>query len=139
METSTSTEVRTHWRAHLDRASALLPVAFSRGEETFSVVSVPLLQGLLRRSVPAPVVLPEDDGWSIFLDGYPVAADGVDLDEAIDDFVVALTDYVEAWVSRLHTVSNHQDAAPLALLVESSSADELREWARGSFRAPLSA
>lgn len=131
----TSTDVRQHWRTHLDRASAQLPVAFSRGDESFSVVSSTLLQSLLRRSTPAPVVVAEDDGWSVFLDGYPIAADGADLDEALDDFVAALTDYIEAWIDRLHTVSNHRDAAPLALLVESSSPDELREWARGSVRA----
>ena len=135
----TSTDVRQHWRTHLDRASEQLPVAFSRGDETFSLVSSSLLQGLLRRSVPAPVVVAEDDGWSVFLDGYPIAADGADLDEALEDFVVALTDYVDAWVDRLHTVSNHQGAAPLALLVKSSSPDELREWARGSVRVAASA
>lgn len=135
IEVETATNVRQHWRTHLDRASAQLPVAFSRGDESFSVVSSLLLQGLLRRSIPAPVVVAEDDGWSVFLDGYPIAADGADLDEALDDFVVALTDYIDAWVDRLHTVSNHQGAAPLALLVESSSPDELREWARGSVRA----
>lgn len=139
VEVETSTEVRQHWRAHLDRASAHLPVAFSRGAESFSVVSSSLLQGLLRRSIPAPVVVAEDDGWSVFLDGYPIAADGADLDEALDDFIVSLTDYTDAWVDRLHTVSNHQDAAPLALLVESSSPDELREWARGSVRTAASA
>ena len=135
----TSTDVRQHWRARLDRASAQLPVSFSRGDESFAVVSSSLLQRLLRRSIPAPVVIAEDDGWSVFLDGFPIAADGTDLDEALDDFVVSLTDYIDAWIDRLHTVSNHRDAAPLALLVESSSAHELREWARGSVRPAATA
>jgi hypothetical protein len=134
----TATDVRRQWRAHLDRAAAQLPVTFSRGPDEFTVVSVPLLRDALRRSVHAPVVVAEDDGWSIFLDGHPVAADGGSLDEAIDDFIVSLTDYVEAWVDRLHSVPNHQHAALLAQLVATSSVDELRDWAGGSVRHPPS-
>lgn len=135
----TSTDVRRNWRACLDRAEERLPVSFTRGETSFSVVSSTFLRDLLRRSIPAPVVVAEDDGWSVFLDGHPVAADGADLDEALDDFVVALVDYADAWIERLHSVSNHQDAAPLALLVEASSPAELRAWARGSVRSAVSA
>lgn len=130
----TATDVRRQWRAHLDRAAAHLPVSFTRGEDEFTVVSVALLRGALLRSVPVPVVVVEDSGWSVFLDGYPIAADGADLDEALDDFLVAVTDYTEAWVDRLHTAPNHQHAALLAHLVSSSTAAELREWAGGSTR-----
>lgn len=128
---TTATAVRQQWRLHLDRAAEHLPVTFSRGDEEFTVVSASLLRSALRSSVAAPVVVAEDDGWSIFLDGYPLAADGRDLDEAIDDFVVAVTDYVHAWVDRLHAVPNHQHGALLAQLVATSSPDELRAWAGG--------
>lgn len=94
-----------------------------------------MLQDLLRRSVAAPVVIAEDDGWSIFLDGYPVAADGTDPDEALEAFIVSLTDYAGAWIDRLHAAPNHQHAAPLAHLVASSTSAELREWAGGSARS----
>jgi hypothetical protein len=133
-----ATDVRRHWRAHLDRAAERLPVSFTRGEESFSVVDTSLLGDLLRRNVPAPVVVAEDDGWSIFLDGYPVAADGSDLDEAIDDFLVAVTDYANAWVDRLHTVPNHQHAAALVHLVAASTDDQLREWVGSSTSQNLS-
>ena len=56
----TATDVRRHWRAHLDRAAAQLPVAFSRAPDEFAVVSVPLLRDALRRSVPTPLVVAED-------------------------------------------------------------------------------
>ena len=132
--TDTATEVRRQWRAHLDRAASQLPVTFSRGPDEFTIVSAPLLRDALRRSVHAPVVVAEDDGWSIFLEGHPIAADGGSLDEAIDEFIVSLTDYVEAWVDRLHSVPNHQHAALLALLVATGSVDELRDWASGTVR-----
>lgn len=135
----TATDVRRHWRAHLDRAAAQLPVAFSRAPDEFAVVSVPLLRDALRRSVPTPVVVAEDDGWSIFLDGYPVAADGTDLDEALDDFVVALIDYTDAWIDRLHSAPNHQHAALLVHLVAASTPDELREWVGGPARTAVTA
>jgi hypothetical protein len=133
-----ATDVRRHWRAHLDRAAARLPVAFSRGEDAFAVVDASLHRDLLRRSVPAPVVVAEDDGWSIFLDGYPVAADGRDLDEAIDDFLVSVTDYATAWVDRLHTVPNHQHAVALVHLVAISTDEQLREWVGSSTKPSLS-
>lgn len=128
----TATDVRRHWRAHLDRAAARLPVPFSRGQDAFAVVGTPLLRDLLRRSLPAPVVVAEDDGWSVFLDGYPIAADGIDLDEAVDDFVVSVTDYANAWTDRLHTAPNHQHAAALVHLVAVSTDDELRQWVGGA-------
>lgn len=133
-----ATDVRRHWRAHLDRAADRLPVSFSRGEDAFAVIDASLLRDLLRRSVPAPVVVAEDDGWSIFLDGYPVAADGSELDEAIDGFLVSVTDYADAWVDRLHTVPNHQHAAALVHLVATSTDDQLRAWVGTSTKPALS-
>lgn len=135
----TATDVRRHWRAHLDRAAERLPVSFSRGEDAFAVIDASLLRDLLRRNVPEPVVVAEDDGWSIFLDGYPVAADGSDLDEAIESFLVSVTDYADAWVARLHTVPNHQHAAALVHLVAASTDEQLREWVGNSAKPSRSA
>ena len=135
----TATDVRRHWRARLDRAATRLPVSFSRGQDAFTVVSTPLLQDLLRRTVPSPVVIAEDGGWSVFLDGYPIAADGTDLAEAIEDFVVAVTDYASAWIDRLHAAPNHHHAAALAHLVAASTPDQLRDWAGRSSQPTTSA
>lgn len=127
----TATAVRQQWREHLDRAAEQLPVTFHRGDERFTVVSTSLLQSALRRVVPAPVVVAEDDGWSVFLDGYPLAGDGRDLDEAIDDFLMSVTDYADAWADRLHAIPNHQHGALLVQLVATSTPEELRAWAGG--------
>jgi len=41
-------------------------------------------------------VLAENNGWSIFLPGLPISADGATLDEALDGAVLALRDYATA-------------------------------------------
>lgn len=136
-ERQTATEVRRNWRAQLDRAKAQIPVAFSRGGDEFAVISVSLLQSALRRGLPAPVAVAEDGGWTIVLDGHPIAADGADLDEALDEFIVSLNDYADAWIDRLHAAPNHQHAAPLVQLVATSSVAELREWVDGSVQSAV--
>lgn len=136
---STATDVRRSWRARLDQAATRLPVLFTRGADEFSVLPVGLVRDALRRSVPPPVVVAEDEGWSVLLEGHPVAADGRELDEAVDDFVAALQDYADAWVERLHDVPNHRDAALLVHLVATSSADQLRSWVVGGTEDTTSA
>lgn len=128
---ATATDVRRSWREQLDRSATRVPVLFTRGPEEFAVLPVPLLRDALRRSVRPPVVVTEDDGWSVLLEGHPVAADGGGLAEAVDDFVHALRDYADAWVERLHDVPNHRDAALLVQLVASSSDEQLRAWVVG--------
>lgn len=127
----TATDVRRSWREQLDRAATRVPVVFTRGSEEFAVLPVALLRDTLRRSVRPPVVVAEDAGWSLLLEGHPVAADGGDLSEAVGNFVHALRDYADAWVERLHDVPNHRDAALLVHLVAASSDDELRSWVVG--------
>ncbi len=128
----TATDVRRTWRAQLDRAATRLPVVFTRGTQEFSVLPVALARDALRRSVAPPVVVAEDDGWSVLLEGHPVSADGRELADAVEDFVSALQDYADAWVERLHAVPNHQHAALLVHLVATSSVDQLRSWVVGS-------
>ena len=60
----------------------------------------------------------ENDGWSIFLPGLPIAADGQTLDEALDDTVRALRDYTQAWTERLRLAPNHSDNWGLVQLIE---------------------
>ncbi len=127
----TSTEVRRSWAATLNAAADRRPVVFYRGDQDFSLLSASLLRDVLRRAVPAPEVVAEDDGWTVVLPGHPVAADGSTLDSALDDFVSALRDYAEAWQDRLHQAPNHQHAASLVHHVALSDDDELREWASG--------
>jgi hypothetical protein len=81
----------------------------------------------------------EAGGWSVFLPGTPLAADGERLDEAVDEMVVAMREYAEDWESRLADVPNHRDHWALVQLVSLSEDDELRAWLTGSPDLPVSA
>jgi hypothetical protein len=128
----TATEVRASWAATLNAAADRRPVVFHRGDQDFALLPASLLRDVLRRAVPAPEVLAEDDGWTVLLPGHPVAADGMTLDDALRDFVVGLRDYADAWNERLHRAPNHQHAAALVHHVVVSDDDELLAWARGT-------
>lgn len=130
---ATATEVRRSWATSLNTAAERRPVIFHRGAQDFALVPAPLLRDVLRRAVPAPEVIAEDDGWTVVLPGYPVAADGTTLEEALHDFVYALRDYAHAWDDRLHRAPNHQHAAALVQHVSVSDDDELLGWARGPY------
>lgn len=133
---STATAVRQSWAASLNAATDRRPVVFHRGTQGFALLPVPLLREVLRRAVPAPEVIAEDDGWTVLLPGHPVAADGTTLDGALLDFVSALRDYADAWDDRLHRAPNHEHAAALVQHVSVSDDDELLAWARGSNDRP---
>jgi len=127
----TATSVRGSWAASLNAAADRRPVVFHRGDQDFALLPAPLLRDVLRRAVPAPEIIAEDDGWTVLLPGHPVAADGSTLDEALRDFVSALRDYADAWDDRLHRAPNHQHAAALIQHVSVSDDDELLAWASG--------
>ena len=127
----TATAVRAAWAASLNAAADRRPVVFHRGDEAFALLPAPLLRDVLRRAVPAPEIIAEDDGWTVLLPGHSVAADGSTLDEALRDFVSALRDYADARDDRLHQAPNHQHAAALVQHVAVSDDDELLAWAGG--------
>jgi hypothetical protein len=77
---------------------------------------------------------PEAGGWSVFIPGLPIAADGPTFDAAIDEMVQALREYAEDWQDRLLDVSNHRDNWGLVQLVRMCDDDQLREWLAGSAR-----
>jgi predicted RNase H-like HicB family nuclease len=78
-----------------------------------------------------PQVVAEADGWSVFLPGLPVAADGSTFDEAVDEMVDALREYAADWESRLRLAPNHANAWPLIQLVALSDDAQLRSWLLG--------
>lgn len=129
---TTATGVRASWAATLNAAADRRPVVFHRGDQDFALLPASLLRDVLRRAVPAPEVVAEDDGWTVVLPGHPVAADGMTLDHALRDFVAGLRDYAHDWTERLHRAPNHQHAAALVHHVVVSDDDELLAWARGS-------
>ena len=128
---ATATAVRQSWAAALNAAAAARPVVFHRGQQDFALLPAELVRDVLRRVVPAPEVVAEDEGWTVVLPGHPVAADGSTLDEALRDFVHALRDYAAAWDDRLHRAPNHRHAAALVQHVYISSDEDLLRWARG--------
>ena len=128
---ATATEVRRSWATSLNAAAERRPVIFHRGAQDFALLTTPLLRDVLRRAVPAPEVIAEDGGWTVVLPGYPIAADGTTLEQALHDFVYALRDYADAWDDRLHRAPNHQHAAALVHYVSVSDDDELLAWAHG--------
>jgi predicted RNase H-like HicB family nuclease len=78
--------------------------------------------------------VPEAGGWSVFIPGLPVAADGPTFETAIDEMVQALREYAEDWQDRLLDAPNHQDSWALVQLIGLSDNDQLRDWLAGQPR-----
>jgi hypothetical protein len=79
-------------------------------------------------------VVSEEGGWSAFVPGLPVAADGASFDEAIDEVVLALREYAQDWYDRLQHAPNHRENWGIVQLVGLSTDEQLRDWLRGSSR-----
>lgn len=123
---------RDHLTDVLDAAADGRPSSMSRDKRTFATVDADRLATYLRLVRPARAeVLAENDGWSVFIPGLPIAADGASLDEALDEMVLALRDYAQAWSERLRLVPNHVDNWGLVQVVEFSTDEQLKSWLRG--------
>lgn len=127
-------ETRSHLREVLDTAEAGLPIGIRRHDRSVALIESGRLREVLMdsRRLPRPEAVAEAGGWSVFLPGTPIGADGTDLDEAIDEFVCALREYAEDWQARLRLVSNHRHHWPLVQFVSLASDADIAEWARGS-------
>jgi predicted RNase H-like HicB family nuclease len=77
----------------------------------------------------------ESDGWSVFMPGLPVAADGATFDDAITEMIDALREYAEDWEGHLLHAPNHRDNWGLVQLISYSDDDQLRDWLIGEFDA----
>ena len=73
-------------------------------------------------------VVAENDGWSLFIPGLAVAADGATLDEAADEMIDALRDYAEEWADHLRLAPNHAENWGIVQIVALSSDEQLRDW-----------
>lgn len=123
---------REHLKDVLDSAEQGLPTSVTRDHKTVAVVDADRLAAYLRLVRPAHAeAVAENDGWSVFIPGLPIAADGATLDEALDEAVLALRDYADAWSQRLRLAPNHADNWGLVQIVEFSSDDQLKAWLRG--------
>lgn len=77
-------------------------------------------------SIPRAEIVEESDGWSAYLPGLPVAADGKTRDEALVDLVRALREYAYDWRDHLRSAPNHHGHESLVRVVDASSDAEIR-------------
>lgn len=121
-------EGRAHLKELLDAAASGIPAGLIRDRDRFAVVDAARLRDVLSGVSQRAEVVAEAAGWSVFITGTPVAADGATLDEAIHETVDALRDYAADWIDHLSAVANHVGNWGLVHLVALSSDDELADW-----------
>lgn len=127
------TEARAHLKDLLDAAERGQVATVRRDSATTAVVDAERLRHFLASIVPSRAqVVAEAGGWSVFIPGLPVAADGASFDEAIDEMVDALREYAEDWQERLLNAPNHRNNWGLVHLISFSDDDQLRDWLVGA-------
>jgi hypothetical protein len=126
------TEARTHLKDLLDAAERGCTATVRRESSMSAVVDAERLRHFLGAvsQVRAEVVA-EAGGWSVFMPGLPIAADGVTFDEAIVEMVDALREYATDWQDRLREAPNHRENWGLVQLISLSSDEQLRDWLVG--------
>jgi predicted RNase H-like HicB family nuclease len=76
--------------------------------------------------------VPEAGGWSVFIPGLPVAADGRTLDEALAEMVDALREYAEDRHGHLRNAPDHRQHQGLVELINISDDARLRHVLLGN-------
>jgi len=129
------TEARNNLKNLLDAAESGRVATVRRDSVTTAVLDAARLRHFLASVVPARTqVVQEAGGWSVFIPGLPVAADGETFDEAITELIQALREYAEDWQDRLLNASNHRENWGLVQLISLSDDEQLRDWLTGSPR-----
>lgn len=131
----TYSDARSHFKELLDAAERGRPAVVRREGTRSAVVSAERLRLFLTaRLTSRAEVVAEAGGWSIFIPGVPIAADGGSLDEAVEEMVDALREYAADWEDHLLDAPNHRDNWALVQLVTLSDDDDLRAWLVGEAR-----
>ena len=120
-------EGRAHLKELLDAAARGVPAGLRRDREVFAVVDAARLRRFLSSLSRSAEVVAEADGWSVFIPGTPIAADGATLTEAVAEMVDALREYAADWIDHLSTAPKHADNWGLVQLVVLSSDEELAD------------
>lgn len=129
------TDARAHLKDLLDAAEKGRVATVRRESARTAVVDLERLRQFLVALVPSRAqVVPEADGWSVFIPGLPVAADGATFDEAIAEMIEALREYADDWQERLLDAPNHREHWGLVQLISLSDDDQLSDWLVGSAR-----
>jgi predicted RNase H-like HicB family nuclease len=125
-------EARARLKDLLDAAENGWVATVRRDARTAAVVDSEQLRYFLAKVLPARAeVVAEDSGWSMFLAGLPIGADGETLDAAVDEMIDALREYAADWQDHLRHAPNHQENWGLVQMVSLSTDDQLREWLVG--------
>lgn len=125
-------DARAHLKDLLDAAERGRVATVRRESASAAVLDAARLRHFLAAVVPSRAqVVAEAGGWSVFIPGLPVAADGATFDEAIEEMVAALRDYAEDWQDRLLDAPNHRDNWGLVQLISLSDDGQLRDWLAG--------
>jgi len=128
-------EARAHLKEVLDAAESGRVVTVRRESRQAAVLDADRLRHFLATCVPSRAqVVHEEGGWSAFIPGLPVAADGATFDEAIDELALALREYAQDWHDRLRHAPNHSENWGTVQLIGLSDDDQLRDWLRGTSR-----
>lgn len=126
---------RAHLRDLVDAAHEGRVATMRRDNSLTAFVDVERLRHYLASVAPSGAqVVAEGGGWSVFIPGLPVAADGATFDEAISEMVDALREYAEDWQSGLQHAPNHRENWGLVLLIGLSDDAQLAEWLVGAHR-----
>jgi len=129
------TEARTHFKELLDAAEQGRTATVRRDAGRTAVVDVERLRHFLATVCTSRTeVVAEAGGWSVFIPGLPVAADGGTFDEAICEMIDALREYAEDWQERLSGSPNHRENWGLVQLIDLSDDSQLRDWMVGVAR-----
>lgn len=127
------TEARAHLKDLLDAADRGQVATVRRDAVTTAVVDVARLRHFLASLIPSRAeVVAEGPGWSVFIPGLPIAADGETFDVAIMEMVDALREYAEDWQERLLDAPNHRENWGLVQLISLSDDNQLRDWLVGA-------
>jgi predicted RNase H-like HicB family nuclease len=129
------TDARAHLKDLLDAAERGQVATVRRDTRTTALVDQERLRHFLSVVCASRAqVVAEEGGWSVFIPGLPVAADGSSFDEALDEMILALREYAEDWQDRLLDAPNHAGNWGLVQLVSLSDDDQLRKWLVGAER-----
>jgi len=128
------TDARAHLKDLLDAAEKGRVATVRRDSSTTAVVDAERLRHFLASLTCRAEVVSEAGGWSVFISGLPVAADGATFDEAVTEMIDALREYADDWQERLLDSPNHRENWGLVQLISLSSDDQLRDWIVGTAR-----
>lgn len=126
-------DARAHFKDLLDAAKRGRPALVKRDEAWAAVVDAERLRYFLSRLTPARAeVVAEAEGWSVFIRGLPLAADGATFEEALDEMVDVLREYAEDWGDHLLDAPNHRNNWGLVQLISLSDSNQLKAWLTGT-------